>query len=120
MLPEMADVAVAARAALDYLAQLQPDLRGAAIFDADDSLLACDGDESAWRGAALDLLAAADSATEGRAAEAHIATPAGEVFIVSDDGGRLVAVSERLVLASLLTFDMRTVLRGLKDPVDAT
>ena len=110
MLPEMADAA-AARSALAYLAELQPDLRAAALFDSGGELIACEGDAVAWWNQGRALLAAADRAVGGVAAEAHLATPVGEVFIVSHEGRRLVAVSERLVLASLLTFDMRTVLR---------
>jgi hypothetical protein len=113
MLTEMADESSAARAALDYLGQLQPDLRGAAIFNADGRLLACDGGEDAWGAAGSALLAAIDEVAEAAAKESHIATATGEVFMVSGGGRRLVAVSERFVLASLLSFDMRTVLRGL-------
>lgn len=118
MLPEMADVA-AAHSALDYLAELQPDLRGAAIFGAGGELIACDGGEEIWRRQGAELLSAADAAAGGWAAEGHLATPAGEVFIVSEGERRLVAISERLVLASLLSFDMRTVLRGLEADRDA-
>lgn len=111
MLPEMADDASSARSALAYLAQLQPGLRGAAIFAADGTIEACDGPPEVWADKGSALLAAIDAAVEGAASEAHIASPAGEIFVCSLNGRRIVAVAQRFVLASLLSFDMRTVLR---------
>lgn len=119
MLPEMADDASAARSALDYLAQLQPGLKGAAVFSAEDRLEAGDGSAAVWVEGGTALLAAIDEAVGGRAEEAHIATAAGEIFVQSRAGRRLVAVAERFVLASLLSFDMRTVLREIGRESDA-
>lgn len=114
MLPEMADETTRARSALGYLAQLQPGLKGAAIFTANGELEACDGGEIAWSECGSDLLRAIDAAVDGSASEAHIATQSGEVFMHRLDGRRLVAVAERFVLASLLSFDMRTALRNME------
>lgn len=119
MLPEMADEASAARSALAYLGQLQPDLRAAALFDAEGRLIEHTGDRDAWLKAGTTLLGELDRAAKGTAAEAHVATPSGEVFMVAGDGRRLLAVAERFVLASLFSFDMRTVLRELEGAADA-
>lgn len=114
MLPEMADNAIPVRSALGYLAQLQPGLKGAAVFTADGALEACEGPEQSWLDYGTGLLRMIESTVEQPPTEAHIATAAGEVFMVSLNGRRLVAVAERFVLASLLTFDMRTVLREIE------
>lgn len=114
MLPKMADEASAARSALDYLAQLQPGLKGSAIFARDGVLLACLGANSVWAERGAELLATLDSAVEDSVKEGHIATLSGEVFVQSGERHRLVAVAERFVLASLLSFDMRTVLRQVE------
>jgi hypothetical protein len=42
-----------------------------------------------------------------------VATEDGEVFVVRNAGLAMVVVSERFALASLIAFDMRTVLRDL-------
>lgn len=114
MLTEMADEPSAAHAALEYLQQLQPDLRAAAVFAGDAKPLASLGPEDPWTGPGGALLNRIDEIASNRAKEAHIATANGEVFVIAGDEMRLVAVSDRFVLASLLTFDMRTVLRQLE------
>lgn len=119
MLPEMADEARAARSALDFLGQLQPDLKGAALYTSDGGLIAGTGASEAWLEAGRALLSVFDRAAEGAAAEAHVATGSGEVFLVEGKRFRLLAVAERFVLASLLSFDMRTVLRELERGADA-
>lgn len=114
MLTEMADESGAARAALEYLQQLQPDLRAAAFFDAAGAPLACLGPKAAWQGPGSALLRRLDQAAGGQAKEAHIATATGEVLMISGQAKRLVAVADRFVLASLLSFDMRTALRRME------
>jgi hypothetical protein len=42
-----------------------------------------------------------------------VATEAGEAFAVRQSGLAMVAVADRFTLASLMLFDMRTVLRDL-------
>lgn len=104
----------AAQAAVAYLGEISPELRGCAILDASGALLAASGpDGERWRAAALELLSAADKAGEEPVAHAHVATADGEVFCVRQDGLIAVAVTERFVLASLMFFDLRAALRDL-------
>lgn len=111
MTPTLADP----DAAVAYLQELSPELRGCAILDEAGSVLACggDGDESAWRLAAGELIRAADGAARDAAAHAHIATTDGEVFMVRRGALIAVAATERFVLASLTLFDLRAALREL-------
>lgn len=106
-----------AEAALEFLGEMSPDLRGAAILGPEGEVLAASGDEPGrWREDAAALFAAADGA-EGEAAEqVHIATEQGEVFAIRNAGLAAVAVTDRFALASLLLFDMRSMLRELADP----
>lgn len=108
-----------AEQALGRLMELSPEMRGGAILDR-GKVLAASGDGAEWGEAAGALLAVSDE--EGEAAEqVHVATESGEVFAVRDDGLLAVAVTERFVLASLMAFDMRSVLRDLATggaPVD--
>ncbi len=97
--------------ALAFLAELQPDLRAAAIFGWEGELIASSTEAGPWLGPATRLLEAADTGSGGPALEVHVATPTGEVFAVREGAQTAVAVTERYVLASLLIFDMRTVLR---------
>ncbi len=101
------------RQAVSYLEEISPEMRGCAILAADGEVLASTGDVQAWRETAAELLAAVDSAGGEPGAHAHIATGDGEVFCVRQDGLVAVAVTERFVLASLMLFDLRAVLRDL-------
>jgi hypothetical protein len=101
------------REAVSYLEEISPEMRGCAILDEAGEVLACSGDGEAWKEAAAGLARAADAAGDGRAAHAHVATGDGEVFMVRQDGLLAVAGTERFVLASLMLFDLRAVLRGL-------
>jgi predicted regulator of Ras-like GTPase activity (Roadblock/LC7/MglB family) len=119
-LAEVADVGTneavsgeAAEAALAYLTEMSPDLRGAAILAGDGKVLAASGHPDRWREDAAMLLAVADRAGDEPVERAHIATEQGEVFAVRHAGLAAVAVTERFALASLLHFDMRSVLRDL-------
>jgi hypothetical protein len=95
---------------LGRLMELSPEMRGGAIL-AEGEVLAASGDRRRWADGATALLAAADG--EGAAEQVHVATEAGEVFALREAGLTAVAVTERFVLASLMAFDMRAILRDL-------
>src|SRR4051812_31612247 len=101
----------AAEGALAYLTEMSPDLRGAAILGGDGSVLAASDNPTRWREDAAALLAVADKAGEEPVEQVHIATEQGEVFALRHAGLTALAVTERLALASLLFFDMRSILR---------
>jgi len=86
-------------------------MRGGAILEG-GTVLVASGDAAEWGDAAAALMAATDGGGE-TAEQVHVATEAGEVFAVRDAGLLAVAVTERFVLASLMAFDMRSVLRDL-------
>jgi predicted regulator of Ras-like GTPase activity (Roadblock/LC7/MglB family) len=116
----MADVAATevvpatpAEAALALLAEMSPDLRGAAILDSEGAVLAAAGDPERWAAEAAALFAAADAAGPEPAEQVHVATEAGEVFALRHAGLAAVVVSDRFALASLLFFDLRSSLREL-------
>jgi hypothetical protein len=95
------------------LEEMAADLRGCAVLDAGGRVLAASGDPERWGEAAGALLAAADGARGMPAEHVQVATEDGEVFAVRNRGLALVAVTERFTLASLMAWDMRTVLREL-------
>jgi predicted regulator of Ras-like GTPase activity (Roadblock/LC7/MglB family) len=103
----------AAASALAYLTEMSPDLRGAAILDSDGAVLAASDRPERWREDAGTLFEVADGADEEPAEQVHIATEQGEVFALRHAGLAAVAVTERFALASLIFFDMRSVLRDL-------
>jgi predicted regulator of Ras-like GTPase activity (Roadblock/LC7/MglB family) len=103
----------AAEAALAFLTEMSPDLRGAAILDAAGAVLAASGDRERWQEDATALLGVADRAGGEPAEQVHIATEQGEIFALRHAGLLAVAVTERFALASLMFFDMRSVLRDL-------
>ena len=103
-----------AAAALEFLGEMSPDLRGAAIIGpAGEVLAASEGETERWREDAAALFAVADSAEEAPVEQVHIATEQGEVFAIRNAGLAAVAVTDRFALASLLLFDMRSMLREL-------
>jgi predicted regulator of Ras-like GTPase activity (Roadblock/LC7/MglB family) len=103
-----------AEAALAFLTEMSPDLRGAAVLGPDGAALAVTGGEpERWAEDAATLLAAADAAEGNAVEQVHIATEQGEVFAIRAEGLAAVAVTERFALASLLLFDLRSVLREL-------
>lgn len=108
----------AAAAALAFLAEMSPDLRGAAILAGDGSVLAASEDADRWGEDALALLTVADRAGGEPVEQVHIATEQGEVFAIRHAGLAAVAVTDRFALASLLFFDMRAVLRDLAAGAD--
>ena len=98
------------------LEEMAADVRGCAVLADGGEVLAASGDgaqQDGWRTGAADLLAAADAARDEPAMHVHVATEDGEVLAVRHAGFAIVAVAERFTLASLLVFDIRTVLRDL-------
>jgi predicted regulator of Ras-like GTPase activity (Roadblock/LC7/MglB family) len=102
-----------AERALEFLAEMSPDLRGAAILDSGGSVLAAGDRPERWAEDVSALLEVADRAGDEPAEQVHIATEQGEVFALRHAGLTVVAVTERFALASLLFFDMRSILRDL-------
>jgi predicted regulator of Ras-like GTPase activity (Roadblock/LC7/MglB family) len=103
----------AAAAALAYLGELSPDLRGAAILGPQGGVLAASGDPERWREDAAALFEAADRAGGEPVEQIHIGTEQGEVFALRHAGLAAVAVTDRFALASLTLFDLRSLLRDL-------
>jgi hypothetical protein len=98
---------------LARMTEMSADVRGCAILDSSGAVMAASGAADAWGEAGASLLRAADAAGGQPARQAHVATEEGEVFAVREGGLAMVAVAERFTLASLMLFDMRTVLRDL-------
>lgn len=103
----------AAAGALAFLAEMSPDLRGAAILDADGAVLAASNDPDRWEEDAAALFEVADRAGGEPVDQVHLGTEQGEVFALRHAGLAAVAVTERFALASLTFFDMRALLRDL-------
>src|SRR5690348_1549880 len=107
----------AAEAALEFLTEMSPDLRGAAILGPDGEVLAGTGKEpERWAEDAAALFEVADGAEDVPVEQVHIATEQGEVFAVRNAGLAAVTVTDRFALASLMLFDMRSTLRQLASP----
>jgi predicted regulator of Ras-like GTPase activity (Roadblock/LC7/MglB family) len=102
-----------AEAALSFLTEMSPDLRGGAILTGDGTALAASGDAAAWAEEAVDLLRVADAAGDEPVEQIHVATQAGEVYALRAHGFAAIAVTERFTLSSLTFFDMRSALREL-------
>jgi predicted regulator of Ras-like GTPase activity (Roadblock/LC7/MglB family) len=103
-----------AGAALAFLTEMSPDLRGAAILGREGEVLAASGEEPRrWSDGLAALLAVADAAAEEPVEQAHVATEQGEVFAVRNAGLTAVAVTNRFALASLTFFDLRATLLDL-------
>jgi len=103
-----------AEAALEFLAEMSPDLRGAAILGPEGQVLAATGEEpERWGEDAAVLFAAADGAEGTPVEQVHIATEQGEVFAIRHAGLAAITVTDRFALASLMLFDMRSMLREL-------
>lgn len=115
--PGANDPGQSALRALENLSELEPGLKAAAVVDNEGRTVASTGTAagagSAWSGAALELLASVDEAGESDFDSAHLATDEAEIFVVREGELALIAVTERFVLASLTSFDMRMALRDL-------
>jgi len=105
--------AEAAASGLAYLTEMSPDLRGGAILDGGGAVMAASDRPERWREDAASLLGVADEAGGEPVEQVHIATEQGEVFAVREAGLTAIAVTDRFALASLLFFDMRSILRDL-------
>jgi predicted regulator of Ras-like GTPase activity (Roadblock/LC7/MglB family) len=106
-----------AEAALAFLTEMSPDLRGAAILGPAGEVLAATGEEpKRWGEDATVLFAAADAAEGAPVEQVHIATEQGEVFAIRNADLTAVTVTDRFALASLMLFDMRSTLRQLASP----
>lgn len=104
-----------AEAALAFLSEMSPDLRGAAVLGPEGEVLAASGEEPGrWRDDAAALFVAADAAEGVPVEQVHIATEQGEVFAIRSEGLAAIAVTERFALASLMLFDLRSMLRELR------
>jgi predicted regulator of Ras-like GTPase activity (Roadblock/LC7/MglB family) len=108
-----APVPTDAEAALSFLTEMSPDLRGGAILAGDGTVLAASGEAATWAEEAVNLLQIADDAGDEPVEQVHVATQAGEVFALRAHGFAAIAVTERFALASLTFFDMRSALREL-------
>lgn len=103
-----------AEAALAFLTEMSPDLRGAAILGPEGQVLAATGEAPGrWREDTTALFAAADAAEGVPVEQVHIATEQGEVFAIRNEGLAAVSVTDRFALASLMLYDMRSALREL-------
>jgi hypothetical protein len=100
-------------AAVSYLEEISPEMRGCAILDATGEVFAASGEAPPWTDPARELIAAADAAEGEPVAHAHLATGDAEVFCVRHGDLICVAVAERFVLSSLMVFDLRSALRDL-------
>lgn len=98
--------------ALSLLREISPEMRGCAILDAGGEVLAASGDRGTWSEAAREFIAAADTPGEP-VSHVHVATEDGEAFCVREEDLVAVVVTDRFVLASLMVFDLRAVLRDL-------
>gem|GEM_PF-1179789 len=105
-------LAEAAGRVLENLAELEPELVSAGIFDSGLEPVATSSTDVAWSKQAAALLEALEAGSAGQTLDsAHVASTAGEVFVVTESGLSLVAVTGRYVLASLTSYDMRMALR---------
>lgn len=102
-----------AQLAVARMAEMSADLRGCAVLDGEGKALAVSGG-SGWDRAGAAFLEAADAAGGEEASQVHVATEDGEAFAVREGGLALVAVGARYALASLMLFDLRTILRDLR------
>jgi hypothetical protein len=102
----------AAARVLENLAELEPELISAGIFDAGREPVATSAKNASWPKQAAELLEALEAGSADENFDsAHVASTVGEVFVVSESGLSLVAVTGRYVLASLTSYDMRMALR---------
>ena len=102
-----------AERALALLGEMSADMRAGAILRADGEVLASDGPAGDWAERVGALLDQADEAAGDPAEHIHVATEAGELFLTRRDGLTVAAITERFVLASLMSFDMRSVITDL-------
>ena len=105
--------AESAERALALLGEMSAEMRAGAIIGPGGQVLAADGPADAWAERVGAVLDGADEAAGDSAEHIHIATEAGELFLIRRDGLTVAAITERFVLASLMAFDMRSVINDL-------
>lgn len=91
-----------------------PEVRGAALLDDRGQVLAATGDPDGWADPVAALLEGAREAERPEVEQIHVGTGDGEVIAVRHEGATMVAVTDRFPLASLVAFDMRRLIDGLR------
>jgi hypothetical protein len=119
----VADAALTPELALRYLDQLSTDIRAALLLDKSGAVAAASGRLADQREPAAELVrqlfARADEAAAEQAAggeppvQVEVTLPTGAVFAARDGGWTIAAVTSRLVLSSLMFYDLRSVLSDL-------
>jgi hypothetical protein len=101
--------------ALERLRELSTDVHAAVLLGPAGEVSATPAGAPAKELAQIvgELMERADSAAEGPLEELEVTTPAGAVFAARRDGWTLAAVTERAALASLMLFDIRSVMADL-------
>jgi hypothetical protein len=94
--------------------EISPEMRGCAILGAGGEVLAASDSPGDWQKAAGELSSAADAAGGEPVSHVHVSTGDGEVFYVRSGGLAAIAVTEKLTLASLVLFDLRSALHELE------
>ena len=108
--------AESAQRALALLGEMSTEMRAGAILGPGGEVLAADGAAGDWAKRVGAVLEQADAAADDPAEHIHIATEAGELFLTRAESGlTAVAITERFVLASLMSFDLRAVLSDLSE-----
>jgi hypothetical protein len=97
------------------LIELSADARAAVLIDAGGDAAAASGaDAGELADSARELLRAVDRAADEPPAELEAQVVGGSVFAVRGSRWTLVAVARRSALASLMLYDMRALLGGLR------
>ena len=97
------------------LIELSADARAAVLIDAGGDAAAASGaDAGELADCARELLRAVDRAADEPPAELEAQVVGGSVFAVRGSRWTLVAVARRSALASLMLYDMRALLGGLR------
>lgn len=102
--------------ALDHLEELSSDVRAAVLIDSKGTIAASTDPERGDRFAelALALFDRAELEADEPPAQVEVTATAGAVFAVRDTRFTLAVVADRLALASLMFYDLRTVLGRLE------
>ena len=115
----MADSALTPAHALDYLRELSTDIRSAMLLDR-EGRVAADRDVDGASASAVavlvnELFERGDAAAggEGRAAQVEVTLATEAVFAVREGAWTLAVVADRDALASLMFYDMRSVIGDL-------
>jgi hypothetical protein len=113
----VANPALTPELALDYLDELSTDIRAAVLLDGRGALAAHsapDGDGERMRELAQELFERAATAGSGEPPhQLEVSLPGGSVYALREAGWTLVVVSGRYALASLMFYDLHSVIRDL-------